>query len=272
MERRGTDGDLQRFSRELAAADGRVDCLCVGGANLALHWRGRKYPIRCIVRAAASVRQTPLVDGFGVKDSLERQVAHFLVDEGVIDLEKTRVLFPCVVDRFGIADELRSMGLQNAVCGDLMFNLGLAIPLLGFRPVDILAPTCLPILVRLPFSWLYPIGSKQDEIKPRWHRWWKWADVIIGDFLVIRRHMPDDLSGKIIVTNSTTQQDRDLLRKRRAAAIITTSLRADGRTFGTNVLDGILVTLAGKPPDQMTRDDYISLAQQIGWSPQLTQL
>lgn len=271
IERRGTDGSLSRFGQMLLDADGRVDVLCVGGANLALHWAGRRYPLHAIDAIARRVRQTPVVDGSRVKDSLEREVVRWLQREGIADLRQANVLLVCATDRFGIADELRLMGARHVICGDLMFDVGLPIPL-TFRAVDILAPLCLPLLGRLPFRWLYPTGQEQDEIRPKWSKWYQWADIIIGDFLIIRRYMPERLAGKLIVTNSTTAEDMRLLEERGVRGLVTTSLRVEGRSFGTNVLEGILVALSDKPADELAPDDLLALARTIGWEPELITL
>ncbi|MBC7286594.1 MAG: quinate 5-dehydrogenase [Armatimonadetes bacterium] len=270
VERRGTDGDLELFARLLREADGCVDVLCIGGANLALHWRGRRYVIRDVARAIASVRRTPVVDGSRVKDTLERDAVRW-VHENIQDLRESRILLACAVDRFGMADELRHLGAKRVICGDLIFDVGIPIAI-GFRAVDILAPLCLPLLTRLPFRWLYPTGQSQDEIRPKGEKWFRWAEVVAGDFLIIRRHMPDDLRGKLLITNSTTQEDLELLRQRGLRAVVTTSLRVEGRSFGTNVLEGILIVLADRPVDELTKDDLRTIAQEVGWQPELIEL
>ena len=152
-----------------------------------------------------------------------------------------------------------------------MFDLGLPIAL-TFRGVDILAPLCLPLLGRLPFSWLYPTGEKQDTIEPKWQKWYKWADVIVGDFLIIRRHLPEALPGKLIVTNSTTAEDIELLRQCGVSAVVTTSLRVEDRSFGTNVLEGILTVLAGRPLKDMEREEIVELGRSVGWRPEIIKL
>jgi hypothetical protein len=271
VARRGTDGDGRRFEQVLAEADGQVDVLCIGGANLALHWRGRTYPLRAIERLVRVVKRTPVVDGAGIKNSLERRVVHWLREQGLADLSAMRVLLVCAVDRFGMADELRRLGARQVVCGDLMFNVGLPLPL-SFRGVDCLAPLLLPLLRRLPFHWLYPTGEAQEDIKPRWASWYQWAEVIAGDFLIIRRHLPARLPGKLILTNSTTPEDVELLRERGVRTLVTTSLMVEGRSFGTNVLEGILTVLADRPAAELRAEDLLALAERIGWQPTVIQL
>jgi len=271
VERRGTDGSLEAFRRLMLEADGRVDVLCVGGANLALHWRGRRYPLHSLEAVARQVERTPVVDGSVVKDTLERRALQWVQQQGLADLGQDRVLLVCGVDRFGMADELWQMGARRVVLGDLMFDLGLPLAL-NFRAVDILAPLCLPLLGRLPFSWLYPTGAEQDEVRPKWQKWYQWADVILGDFLIIRRHLPERLEGKLIVTNSTTAADLDLLRQRGVRALVTTSLRVEGRSFGTNVLEGLLTALAEPGEGKLSREECLHWAEQVGWRPELIEL
>lgn len=271
VERRGTDGDTEKFRRLMLENDGKADVLCVGGANLALYWQGRRYPLECMMRLTRGVSHTPVVDGSGVKDSLERHTVTWLQAQGLADWLESRVLIVSAVDRFGVAEELRAIGARQVICGDLMFNLGIPIPL-RFRAVDILAPLCLPLLRRLPMSWLYPTGGAQEQVRPRYHRWYEWADIIAGDFLIIRRHMPDSLASKLLLTNTTTPEDMEELRRRGVRAVVTTSLRVEGRSFGTNIFEGVLTCLSSKPRAEMTREDFLRIAQSIGWRPEVIEL
>ena len=59
-------------------------------------------------------------------------------------------------------------------------------------------------------------------------------------------HLPDRLDGKIIVTNTTTPEDVELLRTRGVRILCTTTPRLEGRTFGTNVMEAALTAIAGK--------------------------
>ncbi len=62
----------------------------------------------------------------------------------------------------------------------------------------------------------------------------------------MRKYMPEDLRGKTIITNTTTEDNIDLLRQRGVRLVITTTPRYEGRSFGTNMLEAALTAFAGK--------------------------
>ncbi|MFW6156043.1 MAG: quinate 5-dehydrogenase, partial [Armatimonadota bacterium] len=136
----------------------------------------------------------------------------------------------------------------------------------------VLGVSLLPIVTRLPFRWVYPTGMKQDEIVPKYERYYEWADVIAGDFHYIRRHMPDDLGGKVILTNTITEQDVRDLRGRGAQLLITSTPVIGNRTFATNVLQGAFVAVLDRPLDDIEPEDYERVAKEIGWEPTVRNL
>ena len=170
-----------------------------------------------------------------------------------------------------MAEALADQG-GEVVYGDLLFGLGVDIPLRSFRALERAARVVLPVIVNLPFTWFYPTGEKQNEIEPKYENYYKWADVLAGDFLLIRRHMPDDLAGKIVLTNTTTESDRAELEKRGVKLLVTTTPEFDGRTFGTNVMEAVLVASSGKNPNELNADDYMRRLRELGWKPSVQSL
>jgi hypothetical protein len=83
--------------------------------------------------------------------------------------------------------------------------------------------------------------------------------------------MPEDLRGKIIVTNTTTSSDVDFLKKRGIKYLITTTPSLDGRTFGTNMMEAALIAIAGKRR-VLTTDELNELIDKLGFEPQLQEL
>ena len=137
------------------------------------------------------------------------------------------------------------------LCGDSIFALGVPIPLHSLRSLRVLAAILLPVLTRMPFTLLYPTGSKQDQTKPKHERFFRQADLIAGDYLFIKKNMPDDLAEKVILTNTVTTDDIEDLRQRGARLLVTTTPELAGRSFGTNVMEAVLIALSGKRPGEI---------------------
>ncbi len=271
IERIGTNGDYQEFCRRLRELDGKVDAIGLGGINLALAAGGRRYYLRDAVRAIEGLR-TPVVDGSGVKESWERHlITKVLPDEVGLAIRGRRVLLVAAVDRYSMAEAFVQAG-ADVVFGDFMFGLGIPIGLRGLLTIKILAAILLPVLTRLPYTWLYPTGSKQEQVTPKFGRAYRWAEIIAGDYHFIQRHMPDDLSGKTILTQTIIPADLDDLRRRRLALLVTTTPEMDGRSFATNLIQATLVALSGRRPEELRSSDYLDLIRRVGFRPRIERL
>ncbi|MDM7324945.1 MAG: quinate 5-dehydrogenase [Thermus sp.] len=267
LERRGTDGDFHRALCLIAQLDGQVDAIGLGGIDLYLWAGGRRYAIRDAVNLKRAARKTPVVDGSGLKHTLERRAVAQL--SGLVDWKKTRVLLPSAVDRFGLAEALHQAGAR-VLYGDFIFALGLPIPLYSLSFLQKLAFLLLPVLTQLPFRLLYPTGEKQEKRVLDWRtRYYAWADLVAGDWHYIRRYMPDDMKGKWVLTNTTTPEDVAFLRERGVRRLITTTPRMDGRSFGTNVMEALLVALAGR---ELGEEEYLRYIDLLGLRPQVLEL
>ncbi|HEY3332038.1 MAG TPA: hypothetical protein VGK19_18550 [Capsulimonadaceae bacterium] len=271
IERIGVNGDMAAYTKKLIELDGHVDVFGLGGTDLYVYAGSKRYTFKDIGRMVEPVRRTPLVDGSGLKNTLERETVAFLQDSGTIDFKAQKTLIVSAVDRFGMAEAIAKAG-GEVVYGDLIFGIGIDVPIKSFKALENFANIVLPIIVNLPFKWFYPTGDKQNTIEPKWGRHYAWADIIAGDFLLIRRHMPDDLTGKTILTNTTTADDKEELRKRGVKMLITTTPEFEGRTFGTNVMEAVLVALSGKKPAELTAEDYLEKLRSLGWKPKIQYL
>jgi hypothetical protein len=270
LERVGTDGNLERARQLYAQLDGNVDALGVGGIDLTLRVKGRPYPLRQALKLVADVHHTPVLDGGGLKHTLERRVMQYVEDEIGDQIRPKRGLVTTAVDRYGMALSFSQAGYEM-IYGDLMFSLGLPIPLRSIRAVEVMARLLLPLLGFMPINLLYPMGETQDTIRPRWGKYYDWPSVIAGDFLYIRRYMPAQLEGKVIVTNTTTQADVDLLKKRGVSYLVTTTPRLEGRSFGTNVMEAALVALSGEGRELNTQE-LEAMAAELDLKPTIQRL
>lgn len=245
IERIGTDGDMNRAADLFTELDGHVDAFGVGGTDLGLTVGDKYYRLHSVQSLVRGVKNTPVVDGSGLKNTLERQIVPFMESQIGPALYPRRVLMTSGADRWGMSVSFMSNGFEG-VFGDLMFGLGLPIPLRSTTAIKRVAGLLLPVVTRLPFKWLYPTGASQEKNTPKFSQWYAWATVIAGDCHFIKRYMPANLSGKVVCTNTTTPEDLIKFRETGVRYLVTTTPRFEGRTFGTNMMEAMLVAASGK--------------------------
>ena len=268
LSRQGTDGDFEKYIQMYRDYDGKVDAFGVGGAEFYLWVNGRRYYFRETRRVRRAIKISKVADGNGLKHLLAPYAIQALRDYGV-ELRGKKALKTTAVDRYGMARALVDAGC-DVTFGDLMFGIDLPIPIRSLRTVHILAALLLPVFTQLPFAWLYPLGEEQEkEPSKKYSRFYEEADIIAGDFLQVWSHLPDDLSGKIIITNSTTSRNLEQLQRRNLHILVTTTPRLEGRSFGTNVMEAVCRCLVDKPDDQITSEDFIGMIERIPLKPQV---
>ena len=272
IERVGTDGDMEKAARLYEELDGEVDAFGVGGADLGLQVDQKWYPLYSVQPMVRLIKKTPVVDGAGLKNTLENKLALFIESEvgGYVQEKGKKALITSGADRWGMTRSFVDNGYE-CVFGDLMFGLGLPFALHSERSLKILASLMLPIVGRLPFEWIYPTGEKQEKREPKWQSYYDWATVIAGDCHYIKHHMPDRLEGKLIATNTTTPSDVELFRQAGIKYLITSTPVLEGRSFGTNMMEAALVAVSGKER-KLSLEELNELLDRLGFKPQLQEL
>ncbi len=203
----------------------------------------RRYPLRAGHRLVRDVKATPVVDGGGLKQTLERRV--FERATPVLGRRRYRRALVLVgADRWGMATAVASVA-DEVRFGDLHYSLGIPLTLHSLDALRRTAALLMPVAGQLPASVLYPTGEAQHREKPRAPALWDGVDLVAGDFHYIRTNLPPSLRGVTVLTNTTTEADVTLLRDRGAKALITTTPRFEGRSFGTNALEAALTARAG---------------------------
>lgn len=269
ISRQGVDGDEKKFVERLAELDGTVDAIGFGGMDRYLWSEGKRFEFAASRRLLAGAKKTPVLDGSGLKNTLEREAVQWLANEKIVDFAHKKTLIVSAVDRFGMSEALIAQG--GPMCfGDLMFGLDLPIAIQSPKVFKVVARTLLPVVVHMPLSILYPMGEKQNHIVPKWTKWYEWADILAGDFHYIRRHMPERLDGKIVMTNTTTEENQKELKERGVVQLITTTPIFDGRSFGTNVMEAMLVALNGGK--EMQPEEYLAMLKKLDWKPNVLSL
>lgn len=244
LERKGTDGDMDKAARLLQYYDGKADAMGLGGTDLYLVAGNRRYVFAESAKLLKQVRYTPVLDGSGLKNTLERMAIRYLADTHIVDFNGKNVLLVCAVDRFGMAEALAEQNCR-VMFGDIVYGLGCNIPIRSLGALRRWATALVPVITRLPVKWMYPTGKKQDSHVNRHPEYFINSDIIAGDFLFIKRYMPPCLEGKTIITNTVTAADRQMLKDAGVKMLITTTPCLQGRSFGTNVLEASIVAASG---------------------------
>jgi hypothetical protein len=272
IERIGTDGDMEKAAQLYRELDGKVDAFGVGGADLGCMVANRWYPLYSVQKMVRFVKLTPIVDGAGLKNTLENRIAHTIDARiGEYIREKGRKAFIALgVDRWGMSKSFLDAGYE-CVFGDFMFGLNLPFAIHSEAGLKRMAALLMPIAGRLPFDWVYPTGEKQEKRLPRWEQWYEWGTVIAGDCHYIKRHMPERLEGKVIATNTTTSADVELYRAAGVKYLVTSTPVLDGRSFGTNMMEAALIAAAGKGR-VLTQAELSDLLERMGFEPQIQEL
>ena len=268
--RRGTAGDIGRAVALYRELDGTVDAIGVGGIEFFMLVDGRRHYWRDSKRIRTAVRISKVGDGNGVRALLAaralRALEQKLNSEGRT-LKGMKALKMSAVARYTLAHALVTAGC-DVTFGDFMFGLGLPFPVRRLSTVRALSQVLMPVVTQIPYGWMYELGEGQVAPPvPKWIGYYAAADVIAGDYLMIRANMPDDLRGKIIVTNTTTARDVEELRVRGVHLLVTETPRLNGRSFGANVIEATLLALIDKPQAAITASDFEDLIDRIPLKP-----
>lgn len=268
VERVGMNGDVAKARQMYLDLDGKVDAFGVGGVDLYLRLDKREYPLRAALKLVSGVTQTPLCDGRGLKHTLERRVFE-LAKPHLGEVHFKQAFVPLAVDRLGLSEAISEVA-ERTVFGDLMVALGVPLPVHGIPAFKRVLRVMLPIVSYFPMSMLF-YGSDGAEHEPKYVKYFEKSDLLAGDFLFMRKYMPKNLSGKTVVTNTTTEDNIQLLRERGVKTIITTTPRYEGRSFGTNMLEAALTAYAGKGR-RLTDAELNSLIDELGLKPTVINL
>ena len=272
ISRVGTDGKLDAAIGLVRELDGTVDAIGLGGIDVYLYAGRHRYALRDGLRLLDAAKVTPVVDGSGLKNTLERATVRFMQDELSMDLRGRRVLMVSALDRFGMAQALVDAG-ADVLFGDFIFALDKDMPVRDLHEFEAMAEKYLPDACKLPFQFFYPTGKKQEKPpEPKYPQYYEQAEIVAGDFHFMRQFMPPRLDGKTILTNTVTQANVDELAERGVKRLITTTPDIGGRSFGTNVLEAALVALLGKPWSDVVPADYERLLRELQLKPRVMEL
>jgi hypothetical protein len=270
IERIGTDGDMEKAALLYKELDGKVDAFGVGGADLGMMVAEKWYRLYSVEKMVRYIKQTPVVDGAGLKNTLENRFAPTIDQKIKLAPAEKKAFIVLGADRWGMSKSFIDAGYA-CVFGDLMFGLGIPVPVRSEGAVKRLAALVMPVVGRLPFDWVYPTGEKQDKRIPKYEKFYRWGKVIAGDCHYVKRHMPERLDGKIIATNTTTPADVEIFTKAGVKYLVTSTPVLEGRSFGTNMMEAALIAVSGKKR-KLTYDELNQMLDELGFDPQVQEL
>jgi hypothetical protein len=245
LERHGADGDEKKAKAMFEELDGKVDAFGVGGVELGICLPWRDYPLRSGVNLVSGVTRTPYTDGHRLKKVLESRAMPFVESHLAGKIPNKKAFLVEAISRWGMTTSFLEAG-YDCVFGDLMFALGIPVAIHTIAGLERAARLLLPVVSRMPISMLYSTGDAQKVNTPKYEKYYKEASIIAGDWLYIRKHMPEDMEGKVIITNTTTEEDVAFMKSRGIRYLVTTTPVFDGRSFGTNAFEAALIAAGGK--------------------------
>ncbi|MCO6449758.1 MAG: serine carboxypeptidase [Caldilineales bacterium] len=266
---RGCGGDLERAAALIAEYDGRVDAIGLESMPAELHLGPAQVEHDGGSRLQQIVRQTPVVDGSGIRAGLERWGV-ILADRAQPGIfAQKRVLMCPGVNHQGLAEALGRRGSAIRFADPVVYFALPDFPGLGGKTtLDQAAPLTLEQLQDAPFRRIFPQPGQAGHARSA--EPFGWADVIAGDIGAIRRYAPAELKRKTIVVERASAEDLEDLRARGAGIVVTVMPSLDDDDLGrwsAAAIEALLVALRPDPAAPLTEDTYLDLMADIQWSP-----
>ncbi|MCS6955650.1 MAG: quinate 5-dehydrogenase [Candidatus Calescibacterium sp.] len=243
LYRIGTDGNFllaQRIIERLQDDD--VDAIGLGGIDLLLFIENEYFVIRDAKKLYDRSKNVPVVDGSITKRFWEPQVVENLIKKNILKNDQV-VLFVSSLDRFATLEIFKNSGFKFLI-GDLLFALNVDKIIYDVDQLKFVAKIMLEDVLNLPFNLIYPVGREQEKYRNFSSKNLseilksKDFDIVFGDFHYVKK-IGDLLFDKVVITNTLTDNDINLLIDNRIKSLIATGIFMDNRSFGANMTDAI---------------------------------
>ncbi|MCX7789223.1 MAG: serine carboxypeptidase [Chloroflexaceae bacterium] len=275
VRRIGCGGDLELARRLIAEHDGQVSAIALENMPASLRLGPARQPHALGSALAAAARQTPVVDGSGVRPMLERWGV-ILADRAQPGIfSRKRVLMVPGLNHDGLAHALSRRGCTVRYADPVVFFGMPDLPGVGSPATlpRVAAPT-LEWLKTAPFHRVVPRPGTPRNPRPAAP--FAWADLLAGEIGAIRRYAPPSLQRKTIVVEWASAEDRADLQARGASIVVSLLdglIPVDGlRHWSAATVEGLLAALRANPDAPLTEDTYLDLLAEIDWSPAITYL
>jgi predicted amino acid dehydrogenase len=275
LRRAGCGGDAAKARELIAAHDGRVAAIGLEGMPARLELGGARVPHALGATLPAAARQTPVVDGSGVRAGLERWGV-ILADRAQPGIfSQKRVLMVPGVNHDGLSQALGRRAAELRYADPfIFFGLPDAPGIGARRTLGALAHPELEQLAKAPFGVIAPPAG--GSAHPRAQRAFERADVLAGDIGAIRRFAPPDLRRKTVVVEHADEADLEDLRARGAAIAVTLmpSVADEGGVgrWSAATVEALLAALRPDPAQPLDEDTYLNLMADMRWAPHVRYL
>jgi hypothetical protein len=219
IHRVGCCGDIEAAKKILLEYDGKVDVIALEGMPAELQLGQEKKAHILGIRLRKIAQSTPVVDGSGVRDGLERWGVILADREEPGIFSKKRVLMAPGLNHQGLAQALQARS-QNIRYADPVIYFALRM-FPGMNSSQLLKRVAAPTLDQLrdaPYRRIFPQPGAPG--KTRHFAPFHWADVLAGDIGAIRRYAPRRLAHKTVVVNSASEKDIEDLRSRGVSIVV----------------------------------------------------
>lgn len=264
----GCQGELATMAARIAELDGSVAAIALQGVARSLRLGQERAEHADAPSIFGLARQTPVVDGAGVRAAMERWAVRLAADAQPGLWSRKRVLMVPGLNHHGLAQALTQFA-ETVRYADPLIYFGLPdAPGLG-RPATLTAAAGVTLsqLQTFPFRRLFPSSGTAN--RPRSPKPFRWADVLAGDLDAIRRYAPADLKRKVIVAEAADEAAVADLAGRGAQLLVTTMppLGHDLSRLSAATFEACLVALRSDPDAPMTENTYLNLMADLDWQP-----
>jgi predicted amino acid dehydrogenase len=272
---RGCTRNSELARRLVAEHDGQVDAIALDGIPIHLEL-GRAHRFYKPGRELSELaKETPVVDGSGVRAGLERWAVTLAdrAEPGV--LSQKRVLMCPGVNHVGLAQAIGRKSPQvHYYDPEIFFRLP---DVFGVGRPETLETADAPTLDLLRDASLDRVSPPPIPRNRPATSHIRWADMLAGDVATIRNIAPPKLQGKTVVVPYANAEDVDDLRGRGVAILVTLLPSLTGKhdemaRHSAAVIEACFVALREDPNAPLTEDSYLDLMADIQWSPKVTYL
>jgi predicted amino acid dehydrogenase len=275
IQRIGCRGDALQAEALIKEYDSKVDAIGLEGMPSALQLGGVSRVHSAGAHLLETARQTPVVNGSGVRAGLERW--------GVILADRAQ---PGIFSQKNVlmVPGLNHEGLEQAISRHTS-NIRYADPVVYFALPDFpgvggrstlkrAATPTLETLKDAPFRRITPQAGKPGT--PRATQPFIWADVLAGDIGCILRYAPDQLAHKIVLVDCASEESIDELRKRETSIVIILLPNLAGgngrRGWGDATIEAVLAALRPSPDSPLNENTFLDMIANLDWKPDIRYL